>query len=511
MRIPQPQAEKDQSQSSESKAQAGGASSVQLKGKSLGEQQAALSPGGQDFASQQQALAPTQLKGGGGSTEGAHAAAAHGTAGGGGTMPYHSQIQAAFGRHDVSHVQAYTGGAAAEANQALGSEAFATGSKVAFGRSPSLHTAAHEAAHVVQQRAGVSLKGGVGQSGDRYEQHADKVADAVVGGRSAEPILDTMTGGGGSGGVQAKGDIQFIGHDPTKALPAGAETPAVGSVRPGEHHLTGGERGAADQRRYTPDQYVEMWEAHTGRAMTAAERKILEKGCIGITWVNVGGVPPLDNAYDTFEQAEADMAKKQAIIAQHPDAPDGQGGKMRDYKVCLFAKMFFSNQQPHDRNKVPADPNKSGEENHEANLRANRAEQWQPDPDAFPVDPTTGQVDMTQGWLNPATGKREPYRYQSYRPRFTRDRATGQWEDKKLDENDRPDPNGRFKTHINFDYAFWDETTQSFWHANHAEPGMHVYQSTRDKFEDGYIDFDRVIYCVTLTKVLDPAKAASIK
>lgn len=35
---------------------------------------------------------------------------------------------------------------------ATGAEAFATGNHVAFASSPSLHTAAHEAAHVVQQR-----------------------------------------------------------------------------------------------------------------------------------------------------------------------------------------------------------------------------------------------------------------------------------------------------------------------------------------------------------------------
>jgi hypothetical protein len=40
---------------------------------------------------------------------------------------------------------------------------YATGNHVAFKGAPNLHTAAHEAAHVVQQRGGVQLKGGVGQ------------------------------------------------------------------------------------------------------------------------------------------------------------------------------------------------------------------------------------------------------------------------------------------------------------------------------------------------------------
>jgi hypothetical protein len=50
----------------------------------------------------------------------------------------------------------------------------------------------------VQQRAGVALKGDIDQSGDEYEQHADAVADAVVRGDSAEPLLDRMAGRGAS-------------------------------------------------------------------------------------------------------------------------------------------------------------------------------------------------------------------------------------------------------------------------------------------------------------------------
>lgn len=110
----------------------------------------------------------------------------------GSTLPFLSQIQASFGRHDVSGVQAHLGGEAAEACGELGAEAYATGNHVAFGGAPSLHTAAHEAAHVVQQRSGVYLKDGLGDSGDIYEEQADAAADAVVEGRSAEEHLDAI-------------------------------------------------------------------------------------------------------------------------------------------------------------------------------------------------------------------------------------------------------------------------------------------------------------------------------
>ena len=71
----------------------------------------------------------------------------------------------------------------------MGAQAYATGNSVAFGQQPDLHTAAHEVAHVVQQRNGVSLSGGVGAAGDSHEKQADKVADKVVAGESVEHML----------------------------------------------------------------------------------------------------------------------------------------------------------------------------------------------------------------------------------------------------------------------------------------------------------------------------------
>jgi Domain of unknown function (DUF4157) len=133
-----------------------------------------------------------------------HQAAQHGLTGGGGALPHQEAIQRSFGKHDVGGIGAHVGGPAAEACQTMGATAYATGDQVAFAGSPDLHTAAHEAAHVVQQRCGVQLKGGVGESGDTYERHADEVADLVVAGKSAESALDRHAGGGGGG----KGAVQ---------------------------------------------------------------------------------------------------------------------------------------------------------------------------------------------------------------------------------------------------------------------------------------------------------------
>lgn len=137
------------------------------------------------------------------------ATAAEGVSSSGGQLPHLDAIQNSFGPHDVSSVQAHVGGAAAKASTAMGAEAYATGNDVAFKSAPDLHTAAHEAAHVVQQRSGVSLDNGVGKAGDSYERNADAVADAVVSGQSAAGLLGGAQGGRGEG-LQKK-DVQFTG------------------------------------------------------------------------------------------------------------------------------------------------------------------------------------------------------------------------------------------------------------------------------------------------------------
>lgn len=122
-------------------------------------------------------------------------------------LPHLATIQRAFGKHDVSNVRAQVGGPAAAATGALGAQAYATGDTVAFASTPDLHTAAHEAAHAIQQRHGAVGFQGLGAANDEHERHADAVADAVVAGQSAEPILDRVAEPAtarSDGAVQAK-------------------------------------------------------------------------------------------------------------------------------------------------------------------------------------------------------------------------------------------------------------------------------------------------------------------
>jgi hypothetical protein len=122
-----------------------------------------------------------------------HSIAREGIAGASRPLPHLDRIQASFGSRDLSGTRTAVGGAARRANDSMGSLAYAAGGRIAFRHEPDVKLAAHEAAHVVQQRAGVQLKDGVGRAGDGYERHADAVAEAVERGDSAAPLLDAFT------------------------------------------------------------------------------------------------------------------------------------------------------------------------------------------------------------------------------------------------------------------------------------------------------------------------------
>ena len=207
-------------------------------------------------------------------------AARQGVAEAGSSLPHLDQIQASFGHHDVSHVRAHVGGAAATASASIGAQAYATGDDVAFASTPSLHLAAHEAAHTVQQAGGVQLSGGVGQVGDRYEHHADEVADLVVQGKSAERLLDAYAGTGrADAAVQKLADTDETGTPTTHASQISSGTPRVPSwsaaelktiqhelVRLGlyRHHADG------DLNPNTQSGLVEAFASNDWRAMDAA-------------------------------------------------------------------------------------------------------------------------------------------------------------------------------------------------------------------------------------------------
>ena len=137
-------------------------------------------------------------EGEGGSSSGPdeiRAVAAEGLSGAGAPLPHLETIQQSFGRHDVRSISTAIDGRTAQANAKIGARAYAQGSRIGFASNPDLFTAAHEAAHVIQQRAGKAPASGIGAEGDEFERHADEVASAVVSGKSAEHILDRLISG----------------------------------------------------------------------------------------------------------------------------------------------------------------------------------------------------------------------------------------------------------------------------------------------------------------------------
>lgn len=245
--------------------------------------------------------------------------------------------------------------------------------------------------------------------------------------------------------VQLKA-LQFIGAPLGQELPEGAVAP-IGEQK--------------DQRQYTPEQYIEMWEEEQGRPVTAAEKETIERGCVGIVAHNLEGAGnPLDTAvgvFGSFEQAEKLMNEKNAARDWWSRLPL-VGQLYSDKRYVLFAKLFWSNQ---------SDDN---------------AERQNPDDAAFLPDPETGEVDMSG------------YKYRA-----------------------QTKPDGG--SYINFDYGFWDEGSQCFWHANHcrykdpernALDPMIVLQSTKEKFAKGYLDFDRIVYGVALANNYAPGSAANV-
>jgi hypothetical protein len=247
--------------------------------------------------------------------------AARGASGAGGALPYLDLIQRSFGRHDVSGIRAHSDQAATRASQAMGAEAYAAGDHVAFARAPSLHTAAHEAAHVVQQRAGVQLSGGVGQAGDRYEQHANRVADAVVRGESSEALLDELVGarGGEASGTSASATGSAVQHQVDAVqfeLRAtvdqarngrGVDTPAEG---------TGGQHGAFQDQ--APDDHGPVIRHDHGH-LDDGSGNIDESRRRDPTWA------------DHFERAKW-IAKLEAAELLRPDLVDGTAA----YRHFLF-------------------------------------------------------------------------------------------------------------------------------------------------------------------------------
>ena len=95
-------------------------------------------------------------------------------------------MESRFGR-SFADVRVHTDTHAAESARDISAAAYTSGTHIVFGagrfapQTPAgRRLLAHELAHVVQQRSGTALPGGIGPADDAHEQAADRAADAVV-------------------------------------------------------------------------------------------------------------------------------------------------------------------------------------------------------------------------------------------------------------------------------------------------------------------------------------------
>ncbi len=260
------------------------------------------------------------------------AVAREGLAGAPSTLPHLDQIQSSFGHHDVRATQSFVGGPAATASQQLGAHAYATDGAVAFAASPDLHTAAHEAAHVVQQRAGVQLRDGLGRPADDHERHADAVADRVAAGQSAVDRLAAHEGGGG-GGVQLSADPDAAASD--EAAPAAASDEAAPSADADDEADEANDGGGGSLEELDPE-----LAADVDKALATADQVI---GGASILQLVPGAAPAKDlaNLKGLLGQLRAALA---ALAATDPEASDDEFLGQIDDIDALQVQVGFATQ-----------------------------------------------------------------------------------------------------------------------------------------------------------------------
>jgi hypothetical protein len=378
-----------------------------------------------------------------------------------------ARMGAAFG-HDFSRVRVHADHNAAQAASGLNVRAFTLGNHVAFAAGQ-YHPGdivgdallAHELAHVVQQSQAPAPSSLAIDDDRSHERNAD---EAVAG------VLTDLYG------------TERIGQRARRVATTGW------SLQRCHKHFEPLPKGTAEVS-FSVDDYIDMWEQQHDHKMTDEERRALRQGCIGITVVNLEmgyKTPPLGLSFSKFETAkEVQKALNRIIASQYAiqmieDLAEQSelikhlktslmeivaygGGAIpnNELRAVIFSVLFWSNQNP--------DP----------------SQRMQGDPKAFQPD-QFDQVNMT------AYEKAQKSNSSPYGAPYG-----------------RPDPKDPTK-HNNFDYGWWDEETNTWWHANQGSltpdlTGVAVYQSTLEDYQKLYDPkgtnlFDRQIFTVALAK-----------
>ncbi|MCP4329277.1 MAG: DUF4157 domain-containing protein [Alphaproteobacteria bacterium] len=136
-------------------------------------------------------------------------------------------------------------------------------------------------------------------------------------------------------------------------------------------------RGEKESVAYTFEEYIVKWESEQGRSITAEEKDVLARGCVGVTTLNLGQLenPNLRTCYGSF----ADALKSQRQMN------DFLEDAYPNRRAIIFSKRFWS----------------SGAD--------------------FEPDPATGEIDMSGYDFSPRPGGFTNFDYGFY------DESTGKW------------------------------------------------------------------------------------
>lgn len=108
-------------------------------------------------------------------------------------LPHSEKLSDVFGDRNTERIRAFTGEKATEAAEALGADAYSLDGKAAFRGAPTVETAAHETAHVLQQLPpdGSPAEHSGLASADQLEAEAEGVAESAAG---SSPVAKHIPG-----------------------------------------------------------------------------------------------------------------------------------------------------------------------------------------------------------------------------------------------------------------------------------------------------------------------------
>lgn len=107
-------------------------------------------------------------------------------------LPHAAAWQRSFGGHDTSSVTVHAGARASAALDALGARAYTTGNQVSLPGAQGPRPAAHEAAHVVQQRRGHATP--APPSDQAAEALAEEIARSAAAPHQARVVVTPSAG-----------------------------------------------------------------------------------------------------------------------------------------------------------------------------------------------------------------------------------------------------------------------------------------------------------------------------